>query len=293
MICRLRWIVLGIALLSMLGRAEAASLKVSPARFIIHDVKPGVQYDLYKETGVRITLYNDDDASRTWLLTMHRPSERGTWERGYAEIPDARWCWLDQNEVTVEPNGKAYAHLFLKVPGDEKYYNQHWVVTLGVDGKPGAGGIALAADIRAQIETTSSPGVNERPDGLLGMVPSALQIEETAPGAIEKRQVSLYNNDTKAHTYTITPLFDDKAIEQKVYLTSSFEAVPDPKWITVPKEISIAPGGVSALDVEIRLPDDSSLLGKQWESIFLIQPEEGRAGFVRVQISMKETAKTE
>ncbi len=224
---------------------------------------------------------------------MHRPSERGTWERGYAEIPDARWCWFDRNEVAVEPHGKAYAHLFLKVPENEKYYNQHWVVTMGVDGKPGAGGIALAADIRAQIETTSSPDTKERPGGLLGMVPSALQIENAAPGAIEKRQVSLYNNDTKAHTYAITSLFDDPAIDQKVYLTHSFEATPDPTWITVPKEISIAPGGVSALDVEIRLPDDPSLLGKQWESIFLIQPEEGRAGFVRVQVSMKETAKTE
>ncbi len=286
------WALLLAALAGTAAPVEAASLKVSPARFIVHDVQPGVQYDIYKETGLRITIFNEDDAERAWLLSVHRPSERGTWERGYAEIPDASWCWFDQSEITVPPKGIAYAHLFLRVPEEEKFLNQRWVATLGIDGKPGAGGIALAADIRMQIETKSAADVKQEPDGPLGTVPSILQLEGTAPGAIEKRAVTLYNNDTKAHTYAISPLFSDPAIEKSVYLTHSFEAQPDPKWMVYPEKISIAPGHTGTLDLEVRVPNDA-LAGKKWESVLLIQPEEGRAGFVRVQITMKETAKTE
>ncbi len=289
----LYWAVLAAALLGVVAQVEAASLKVSPARFIVHDVHPGVQYDIYKETGLRITVFNDDDTERAWLLSVHRPSERGTWERGYAEIPDASWCWFDRSEVTVPPKGIAYAHLFLRVPEEEKFLNQRWVVTLGVDGKPGAGGIALAADIRVQIETKSAADVKQEPDGPLGTVPSILQLEGMTPGALEKKSVTLYNNDTKAHSYTITPLFSDPAIEQSVYLTHSFETLPDPKWITFPEKISIAPGHTGTLDLEVWVPNGAAHSGKKWESVLLIQPDEGRAGFVRVRSIMKETEKTE
>ncbi len=60
-----RWMAFSAALMGILCQAGAASLKVSPARFIIHDVKPGIQYDVYKATGLRITLYNDDDVSHS------------------------------------------------------------------------------------------------------------------------------------------------------------------------------------------------------------------------------------
>ena len=290
---RVRWACVLLALLGLIGRVEAASLKVSPARFIIHDVNPGALYDIYKETGLRITIFNDDDVARTWLLSVHRPSERGQWERGYNEIPDARWCWFEQNEVTVAPKDKAYANLFLKVPEDEKYLNQHWIATLGVDGKPGPGGIALAADIRVQIETKSLPDAKQRPDGLLGLAPSIVQFDNIAPGSVEKASVSLYNNDTKAHSYSVTPLFDDKSIEQAVYLTHSHSAVPDSGWLDFPRKIDIEAGGVATMDIEIKVPGNASLPGNKFESVLLIKPEEGPASFVRVRLVAKEAPKTE
>jgi len=282
-----------VLLAGLIGRATAASLKVSPARFIIHDVVPGIEYDVYKETGLRITLYNDDKAARTWVLSVHRPSERGQWERGYAEIPDAGWCWFDRNEVSVEAEGKAYAHLFLKVPQEEKYNNQHWVVTLGIDGKPGAGGISLAADVRVQIETESVAGVEQRPYGILGISPSVIEFEDVVVGAVENGRVAIYNNDEEPHTYSVRPLFDDKSVDQKVYLTHSYRAVPDPLWISLPQAFDIQPGGVGIADLHVELPDDSALPGSQWESILLIVPDEGLPGFVRVRVATKEPPKTE
>jgi hypothetical protein len=54
--------------LSVASRAPAAGLKVGPAGFIIHNVTPGRVYDVYKETGVRLTIYNDGDTTRSYVL---------------------------------------------------------------------------------------------------------------------------------------------------------------------------------------------------------------------------------
>jgi len=283
-----RWVLVFALFLGLAGRSEAASLKVSPARFIVHDVEPGTLYDIYKETGLRLTIYNDDDVRRTWVLSTHRPSERGRWEKGYAEIPDPRWCWFENTEVTVEPNTKGYGHLFLKVPDGEKYYNQHWVVTLGIGGKPARGGISLGVDIRVQIETKSKVDLKERPDGLLGLEPSTIEFEDVAPGRSEEAQVVLYNNDGAAHGYTIGSMFENTEIKKKTYLAHSYIAVPDSRWIRYDKKIQIEPGGSAVMPVRVEIPGDATNFGKKWEDILLIQPDEGPAGFVRVQVQTRK-----
>ena len=288
-----RLTLLFVLFLSLIGRVEAASLKVSPARFIVHNVEPGRLYDVYKETRLRLTVYNDDTVNQTWVLATHRPSERGRWEKGYGEIPDARWCWFDKNEITVEPNSKAYAYLHLKVPDEERYYNQHWVVTLSIGGKPGRGGIGVAVDVRAQIETKSSADVKTRPYGLLGMKPSIVPFEDTKPGGREKAQVEIFNNDVRAHSYTISSLLADADTDQKKYLTHSYKAIPDFKWVKYGKHVQIEPGKSAELSLELEIPDDETNFGKKWEDILLVQPDEGRAGFLRVQVETKKKVKVE
>jgi hypothetical protein len=288
-----RLIVLIVLLLAIYRTVDAASLKVSPARFIVHNVEPGRLYDIHKETGVRLTVYNDSDVSRTWSLSTHRPSERGRWETGYGEIPDARWCWFDRDEITVEPNSKAYAKLYLKIPDEEKYYNQHWVVTLNVGGKPGRG-IALAVDIRVQIETKSKVGLKTKPYGRLGLEPSMIRFEDMVPGTSQKSRVLLYNNDDKEHSYTITSLFEKDATKWKPYLTQFYSVIPDTSWIRRPEDkIKIKPGKHAVLNLELRIPADDANFGKKWEDMLLIQPEKGLAGFVRVQVETKKREKAE
>lgn len=279
-----RIIVLSALVVLMQGRSEAASLKVSPGRFIIHDVEPGKLYDIYKETGLRLTIYNDDEVPRTWELSTHRPSERGRWEKGYGEIPDAKWCWFAENEVTVEPNGQAYAYLNVRIPPDEKYYNQHWVATLSISGKIGAGGIGLAVDVRVQIETESRADLNVRPDGLLGMRPSTVHFEEAAPGTAQEATVTLFNNDDMPHNYSFGSLFEDQEIKRRSYLTNYYLEIPDLTWIARDENIRIEPGGSAELRLRLNVPDDAAHFGRKWEDIVLIQPEEGPAEFVRVRV---------
>ena len=286
-------IVLIVLLLATYHTVDAASLKVSPARFIVHNVQPGRLYDIHKETGVRLTVYNESDVNRTWVLSTHRPSERGRWEKGYGEIPDAGWCWFDRDEITAEPHSKAYAKLHLQIPDEEKYYNQHWVVTLSVGGKPGRG-LALAVDVRVQIETKSKVGLKTKPYGLLGLEPSMVRFEHVVPGTSRKSQVVLYNNDDKDHRYTIASLFQEGDTKWKPYLTQLYTVIPDTTWIRRPQEaIEIKAGERAILNLELRVPDDEDNFDKKWEDMLLIQPEKGRAGFVRVQVETKKREKVE
>ena len=279
-----RFITLCTLVVLMQGRSEAESLKVSPARFILHDLKPGVFYDIHKETGLRLTIYNDGDTDRTWALSTHRPSERGRWEKGYGEIPDAKWCWFTEDEITVEPNSQAYAHLNVQIPPGEKYYNQHWVATLNVSGKPGAGGIGVAVDIRVQIETESRADLNIRPDGLLGMRPSTVRFEEVVPGTDREATVTLFNNDDVPHNYSVSSLFEDHEMRRRSYLTRNYSEIPDWTWLARDENIHIEPGGSAELHLRVNVPEDAAHFGRKWEDMVLIQPDEGRAEFVRVRV---------
>ena len=77
--------VLLVPLLGLAIDSEALSLKVSPGRFTIHNVEPGREHDLYGESAVRVTIFNEDEAPRTWALSIRRPSPNDRWEKGDAE----------------------------------------------------------------------------------------------------------------------------------------------------------------------------------------------------------------
>ena len=278
-------LVLAALALALNGaRIQAAGIKVGPAGFIVHGVAPGRLYDVSKDTGLRLTIYNDNPTTQIYVLSVHRPSERGQWEKGYLEIPDARWIWFDRNELAVPPNGKESAGLFLKVPDDDKYCNQHWVATLGVTGKPGAGSIALAVDVRAQIETMSKSGARARPDGAIGFAPGCVRFEKAVPGRDEKAQAQVYNNTAKERVYRIEPLKLEDKNKAKAYLTASFEPIPNTAWLDYPKNIKIAPNGMEVFEIKIRIPKDAPGGAKKWEEILLVAPDEGLPGFVRVQV---------
>lgn len=280
----------GIAALWLSGAASAsaAGLKVGPAGFVVQNVAPGRQYDVYKETGVRLTVYNDADATRSYVLSVHRPSERGAWETGYLEIPDASWCWFENQELTVGPHSQSHDGLTLKVPEEDKYYNQHWVATLGVTGKPAAGGIALAVDVRVQIETAAKREGTEKPDGTIGFRPSLIRFAPAHPGETTATQILVYNNDGKAHTYTVAPMGLDDPARASRYLTASFEHYPDSRYLEYGREMVIEAGKSAKLSLKLNLPRDDRSWGKKWEEILLVKPEDGLPGFLRCQIETQK-----
>lgn len=268
-----------ILLTASSDRLEAASLKVGPAGFIIHNIVPGKTYDVFKETGLQLTIYNDSAAAKAYLLSAHRPSEGGKWEKGYLEIPDPKWCWFDNDEITVEANSNAYARFHLKIPDEERYYNQRWVVTLNIAGKPGpGGGVGVAINVRAQVETQSRADLKGvTPDGLIGVVPAIITLK-----AEDKGEVVIFNNGATADTYKIYPLADKEKF--KTYISAGFSPLPEPDWIKPGDgSLTIPAGGRKTLGLKAALPEKERSSAEKYEAIIFIEGQ-GATGFVRVRM---------
>jgi len=264
-------------------------LSVEPGGLLIQHVKPGETYDLTQSSGIALKISNTDTKPRTYRLSTHRPSEVGNrkWLEGYLEILDPSWFWLEQGEVTVGPESDGFVKMYLKIPEEEQYHNQHWVVSVGVQGKPEAGEmLALAAFPRYQIETESKADVKAIPAGLLGIKPAMLQFETMEPGKRKKAQVSLYNNDATARMYTISvkTILVDPTREQ-IVPSPGYAWIPEPKWMSVSKGWVKVNGNESrTVNVSVKVPNKPEYSGQRWEALLWVEPDEGLPRFARIQI---------
>ena len=149
-----------MSLLFIISPLYAASLRVSPAMVTLQNIQKGKIVDLYQETGVRFTIFNDDEISRTWQLNVYPPAVRGQKNDHYKDILNAEWCWLDKNVVTIKPKSYEYVYLFIQLPDqsldNQELNNQKWMAVIGIDGQSGNTGISLAADLFLFIETYSN-----------------------------------------------------------------------------------------------------------------------------------------
>ena len=105
MVRRLACFLICLALAGMDSQADASEsqgvgLRVTPAALFVQNVFLGKLYDVYEESGIRLTIHNLSDRERTYLLSTHIPSDVGVrrWLQGYAEVPDLSWFWFDQQE---------------------------------------------------------------------------------------------------------------------------------------------------------------------------------------------------
>jgi len=286
---------LAAGLMLLAGRVEISrsiGLMVSPAGLLVQGVRPGKVYDIYEVSKTGLTIFNKDDKSHTYLLSSHRPATVGNrrWEKGYLEIPDSTWCWFEDRELTVEAHGTGLAKIYLRIPDEEKYYNQHWVVTLGIMGKPRSGsGVAVGMYIRLQIETQSKGNMEGKPDGIIAFKPSAVRFDNAFIGRAHEGSVKIYNNDNETRLYRVTSLLDKEETRARRYLTRSYQVIPDPSWIAVNKnEMSIPPGGTHSLSLTVTVPKGPGHYGRKWEEILLVEPDKGLPGFIRVQIETKK-----
>ncbi|NLF56045.1 MAG: hypothetical protein GX580_00225 [Candidatus Hydrogenedens sp.] len=265
--------------------APAASLKVGPARILLQEVAPGRAHDVHAETGVQLTIYNEDDVSRTWLLTTHRPSGRGEWETGYGEIPDASWCRFETPQVTVPPGDRVRVKFFLDIPDDPAHYNRHWVVTLGIGGAP-TGGVGLAANVRVQIETLSRPEPVPSPGGEMTPAPGTLVFADLVPGTPSTVQALLLNDAADTREFILSPLLDGVR-DPSAYLTGGHCRLPEKGWIKYPEKVRAASGETVQIPVTLQIPEGAAPAGARFEELILVTPPKARPGFVRVRATIK------
>jgi len=125
---RKRTVIAGFCLCVLVaGIACALGMRVQPGGALIQGWPIGEK----RELPTPLVIFNDDDAPRTMTVAAMKPSALGAGPiRGYAELPDTSWMSFQPAEVAVPPNGRAAVRMFLSVPPDERYLNQHWSVNL-------------------------------------------------------------------------------------------------------------------------------------------------------------------
>jgi hypothetical protein len=212
------------------------------------------------------------------------------------EIPDPNWLWFEQEEVTVEPNSQAKVNLYLKIPGEEKYYNQHWAISLGITGKPEAGqSVALALYPRIEIETLAKENVSKKPDGIVAVKPSTLLFKDVSLGKKEKTDLKIFNGGGEKHAFALTPMiFPPDSKKRQIFPSPGYIWIPNTEWIKAnKKEVEIGSGKSKEVSVEITIPETAAYARKNWEAILWIEPKKGEPAFTRIQIQTKPMEKHE
>lgn len=267
-------------------------LAVEPGGLLIQNVKPGEVYDIEEISGVTLNITNRDNIPHTYILTTHKPSMVAAkkWIEGYLEIPEPNWFWFEKDEVMVDASSTAKVKMYLKIPDEERYYNQHWSVSLLVKAKPEPGrmlGLAVAPNF--QIETKTKEELEVRPDGLTAFEPSLIRLEDVTLETKIEAKVKLYNNDDKRHRYRISSqIFPQDPNKRQITISPGYNWIPNPKWIKPKRTVRIGPRESADFSFNVKVPKDEKYYGKKWEAIIFVEPEEGLPGFVRVQVETEK-----
>lgn len=278
------YLVSGIIILTLLGVETGLTigLGVTPGNVLIQGVPIGEVYELK----IPLTIHNRSEEIRTYILRASRPSQIGAeCPMGYLELPEEGFLYLEPSEIVIPPYGMAQAKIYLSIPYEDRYYNQHWVSLIEVKGKPHGGeGIALAAYPLFFIETEPRYDLTQRPDGLTGLRPAQVFLKDLPLGKIKGvTEVEIYNNDNSSHVYTIIPLTFSTKTKKWIGLSDSYEPLPDPAWIVPePESLRIERGKSGIVSLGLNIPVRPEYYAKRWEGIVLVKREEGPPVFIRV-----------
>jgi hypothetical protein len=269
----------------------AMGLSVEPGGLLLQRIKPGERYDLEAMGGLRLKISNQSPKQRVYQISVATPVQLGItgWTAGYSPIPDPGWFAVEPAEIEVPPEGENHARMFINIPADPRYYNQHWVVAVAVQEKPGAGEVlALALKPVYYLETESRAETSPRPYGSLGIVPTVLQCSQTvSPGRQPEApcgELKIYNGDSRPLTLTISA-------ETPSVLAGAHKVDPSPEysWLAKPESVQLSvnhfilqPKESRAISVRVASAPDAPLLKR--ECLLWVRSDEGPAGFARLQM---------
>ncbi|CAN2044980.1 Secreted protein [Candidatus Magnetomoraceae bacterium gMMP-1] len=267
--------------LYLCANSNAGMLNISPGSFCLEKIDIGVDENL----GIDLVVSTKDSNHNVFLVRTDTPFAKNVL-KGYIPIPDASWLYFSNDRLTLDKNGVGKARMFFKIPNEEKYLNQHWIVETKVKPAP-VGGDLFLMQLTAtyMIETRASADVKERPYGILGIVPSRVNVKNIIPEKVKQAAFKIYNNDKIAHTYSLSTHTFMPALKKKlsISIAPGYEWVRDTNWVKpVNEKITVKPGGIKQADLNIKIPKNVEYEDEGWEAIVMVEPDNGRAGFVRV-----------
>jgi hypothetical protein len=274
---------LALSLVCFSNINKAYALRVSPGAFCAQNVEVGQDTD----TGIDLVIDNETDQEREFSIKVV-PARISTTDslKGYSALPELGWLRLERTQLIAPAKGQAKARLYISIPNEEKYFNQHWVVSCLIEYVGQKGLFQEAILTRYMIETRPKKEVTERPHGDLAVTPSVVKITESSMEAKQKFSFKLYNNTTSAHTYTIKS-FVPKVEPEKlsVNATLGLTWVKKASWVNPGvKRIKLAPGAVGEINLGVRVPKSELTGDKGVEALIFVDSDTGERRFVRIQV---------
>ena len=283
----------------------SVGLSVEPGGMLIQGVEPGQVYDLEEKTGILLTIHNRDRSDHTYMLATFRPSDVGNRRLppGYSDIVDPAWFWFETPEVRVPANSSGQVRMYLEIPDDDRYRNQHWSVSVGVAGKAEPGEtLTLAVYPRFEIETASAPRaeLSLRPAGEIGLCSSVVTLNDAGPGRAAVGEFVICNNDGETHSYHLSVLAQGDAVAGKrLFPSGGSNWMPESDWVSLPRPrlrpdprwsvgawptLWLARHSHVPVSIEVNVPVGATVPDGGWEAIVFVQRDDGAAGFVRVRV---------
>jgi hypothetical protein len=248
---------------------------MGPGMIMLQDVPLGREVNLRKLGGLLFTVYNRSDQAQDYTLFCKRPGQGGlaTWEKGYEEIPNAAWCYLEETSVTVPAKSEKQVGLIVNIPDEPENWNRKFMLAVILtSGKNDGTSIGLAVACRVQIETAVRDQLaGASAAGGFALAPGTITVKARPGEAVSG--VAQVRNDTgkrlEARIERLPEVYADP-LKHPRYLSNGFQAHPGDAWLA-PAQAGFAldPGAVLALTFSGKVPADA-VPGKPFEELAFI-----------------------
>jgi hypothetical protein len=291
--------VLFLALLLLSSAHELLpAIEMGPGMFMLQDVPLGREVNLRKIGGLLFTVYNRSDQAQDYTLSCRRPSQGGlaAWEKGYDEIPNAAWCYLEETTVTVPPKSEKQVGLIVNIPDEPENWNRKFMLAVILSsGKNDGTSIGLAVACRVQIETAVREQLAGGATGGLSLAPGTITVRGR-PGQAFSGLTQVRNDTGKrieAQIQRLPEIYVDP-VKHPRYLSNGFQAHPGEAWLAPDKPaFALDAGGVQTLAFNGTVPADAKP-GQAYEELAFITANaaEGKTvmTFLRVHVELSPTA---
>jgi len=261
---------------------------------MLQDVPPGREVNLRKLGGVLFTVYNRTDQAQDYTLSCKRPGQGGlaTWEKGYEEIPNAAWCYLEETTVTVPPKSEKQVGLIVNIPDEPENWNRKFMLAVILSsGKNDGTSIGLAVACRVQIETAVRDQIAGTANGGITLAPGTITVRGK-PGDAVKGVVQVRNDTGKrinAQIERLPQVYADP-VKHPRYLSNGFQTHPGEPWLAPQKStFALDAAGVLALEFSGTIPATAAL-GQRYEELAFVRATtaDGKEvmTFLRIQVDL-------
>ena len=251
-----------------------SALEMGPGMFMVQDVPPGREINLRKIGGVLFTVTNRTDQAMDYSLSCHRPAKGGlpTWEKGYEEIPNAAWCYLEETTITVPAKSEKQVGLIINIPDEPENYNRKFMLAVILNtGKTGNTSVGLAVACRVQIETAINDHLDSSTGAPLAIVPGTISVSGK-PGATVSGSVLVRNNTSSRLDTAVVRLPQVYAdpIKYPRYDSNGFEPQIEPWLAPQTATFPLDAGGGTLLAFTGTIPATAEV-GKKYEELAFIR----------------------